>query len=385
MALPKGLTFKNRVASGGKRWYFLCQRKGHGRVWSAHSSATLAGLARTEHDAEHHSRRGGTWIEPRTVGELANEFLDHMERLVARGTRDHKTHDFYRRTLNWVRRGFGDGQLVHRISPALVREYIDWRLTEGLTEGAVVRKELKALQRALRWKYGRVDWAIPVDEIPNRPQPRRTFTRAELEAFADELEGIPKAVVLLKMRVPLRNVEIEELKAGDIDLERGSVRIILHNKRRPIPYEFPVPSDALEALRPYVEGKDPEAPVFRARANSRTFRIRRLEKSFRSASKRAGIEPPIQSIAVIRHHLITWSANMFGVALTSRSVGHQTEQTTAGYVIDDGDFEKKQQMAESVAARGYGLGYGEDDIPGHLRPIAAKRSTKRSGKPKVKK
>lgn len=360
MPLPSGLTYKDRIgkpARGPERW-FVCQAD-HGqrsRVVKKCRSQTLAEKFRESHDRRYHGRSGP--LARVSVHEALDDLVAHVAELVKLGRRDHKTAFFYGEIIKPLKAFFAVNREADSLVPKDVSSYVTWRLAGTLnrsrqrTRGARIIKELKALRTALRREGIAVrHWRIPLDEIRAEKKERRVLTPEQIRAFVAALPrgSVQRACAVVKLRTAVRDVELYSLRVGDVDMRRGVMVIHLHNKRgAPKPHAFPMTDDVAKAIAPFLKRKAPDALVFTGpKGEPLAFDSFRVQ--FRQASRRAGIDPPLESIAPFRHHAITYAANQLGVGIVSRSIGHKSESTTQRYLINDGDLEIKRQVANAIA------------------------------------
>lgn len=348
--------YRDRIAHVGERWRFLCQRKPHRRLERWFNSATDARTFRSEHDAREHSILGlESRPNPATIAGVIESFLVRFGALVRRGARHPRTLEFYTDKLRHVLAWFDPDTPVAVLTPSDISAYIEFRMSQNTTLGAVIVDELKALRHAIKWKTGALPaWNVPIDDIQPVAREKVVYSDDEIVRFVANLSGVAKAVVALKLRVPLRNVELEELRVGQVDLKARLIHVTLHNKKKPYPATFPLTEDVAALLRPLVEGRPPSALVFLLRTGAKRVELRNLRRQFLEASRAAGLEHPISAIAHLRNHTISLTANDrgMGLAATSRAVGHLSEQTTAGYLLPDTSrqIELRRQWAEIIAA-----------------------------------
>lgn len=340
MAFPQGLRFENRIARDHRRVYFVCQR-GHRILRRTFPTMSAATAFRANHDATVHAR-GARPVEPSrptNVHQILRDYLAHFEALVERGARSETTLRDYQTCGRVILRTFPDIP-YDAITGSVLSSYVSARLASS--QGSRIAKELKAVQRAVRWTWGRaaVTWDIPSDELAWAPHRPRRLHIDEIRAFLEHLPPIPRAVCIVKVRVPIRNTELARAKVCDLDLEAATLAVEIRKRKTWTRVVFPLVDDALEAARLLAGDRGPNEPLVLWRGRPINLNTNRtFECSFRRASAAAGIDPPITSIGSLRHHLITWSARSLGTGATQRAVGHMHEATTARYLLEDKDGE----------------------------------------------
>src|SRR5687767_2950742 len=103
MPLPSNLNWTDRIALGGGKAYFLCQKKREhpsgGKVLRTFKFKRDAETFRAAHDTAYHGRLlshlGVRPHEPLYARPLCAEWLAHQTHLVERGRRDKQTLEHY--------------------------------------------------------------------------------------------------------------------------------------------------------------------------------------------------------------------------------------------------------------------------------------------------
>ena len=351
MPRPSKLKFRNRLASAAGKFYFRCKKE-HAPILRTFRRKSDRETFVRDHDAEEHTdllRRHGVKTPKRQpLGQLLDEYSEHVYQLVRRGKRNPQTLYHYDYAFKYLKRGFGEQADASAISRKAISKYIQWREETGMTKGAKTVKELRALNTALKWaEIPVID--IPMDEIQPESVPTRIFTKDEIYRFIEKLTGPARAFAFTKVRTGLRSVELRAANVGDVDLDAQTIRYELRNKKKRRLVVTALPDDVIPVLRPLVDGRGPDEPLYTYRGRRLLFRT--LEGQFLKASKDAGIDPPIAAIGAMRHSYITHSVLRFGVGLTSQAVHHDSEQTTRGYVdqIDEEVIRLQRTIANAQA------------------------------------
>jgi integrase len=358
MPLPAGLKYRDRIAKGTDgRYYVLCQRQPHPRTLRMFRHLKDARAWRTEHDYGHHTARGAATIAPveERLETLCDDYLAHIEALVDRGKRDRQTAQHYRYCLRYIKAGLAwlGVSCPSDVTQDRISGYVAWRWEQPghphngcKTEGARIVKELKALITVLRWESIVITFRVPIDEIGAVHAERVHQPTETIKAFLQAMpcDSVEYAFALLKIRSGIRNRELHLLHVSDIERETGIVNFTLRNKKHPVAHRIVLTDHTLSILAPHMAGKSPDDYLFTVRG--RPLGPRTLTERFRKASIRAGINPPITAIGSFRHVALTLAANSLGVAAVSRAVGHRSEQTTQGYMLDDGSLEIKRRVAQ---------------------------------------
>lgn len=143
---------------------------------------------------------------------------------------------------------------LHRSTPATARHrlgtlsrFFQWMVTREIVPGDLTQK----LSRKDR-----------PDPVPKRD---RLISAAELKAVWDAAERLSDArrdFIRTALCVPLRRGELSELRAGDVDLDGGLIRLPASATKNKKPFEIAIPAKALPILKVRCDGLEPSARVF---------------------------------------------------------------------------------------------------------------------------
>jgi integrase len=184
---------------------------------AAKELASLAGHAR-----QARPKRGA-----RTVGQLLDEWLEHISAL----GRAPKTLDEARREIeNRIRPRLGAIRLGDLTAKDLDEAYRVWR--QEVSASTVHRHAMvisAALNQAVKWGYLDANPAVKATPPPQRPT-RKIVTPtpsqvADLIRTAEERDPVMAAAVALAFVTGARRGELCALRWSDVDLDMGSVRI----------------------------------------------------------------------------------------------------------------------------------------------------------------
>jgi len=144
----------------------------------------------------------------------------------------------------------------------------------------------------------------------------------------------------------LRRGELEALKVGDLDTERGG--LVLHaawTKARKGGFQ-PLPASVLGELAADAEGKAPDAPLLRVTANQ--WRL------FAGDMKRAGIPRQAFGGKVDFHALrVTYISAVLATGADVKTAQHMARHTTAGLTLNTYGRARSERLtgvAEAVGA-----------------------------------
>ncbi|AJX88792.1 phage integrase family protein [Burkholderia pseudomallei] len=248
-----------------------------------------------------------------------------------------KQRDLY--SLKHLQPHFGGLSLID-LKRADIRRYVARRQAEGVTE-ATVKRELKLFSAAInfvRLEHDRPELANPVQSLGlTAGEPRvRWISVTEASALllaAGQSARRPHLVNFLRLALNTgcRKNELLRLEWSRVDFERASFRLdAVHNKsgrRRVVPLNEPALS-ALREQRSWTDAHCPEARwVFAASSGARVVT---LQKGFRSACMRAGIDD--FRIHDLRHTFASWLV-MRGIPLfvVRDLLGHSSVLVTERY------------------------------------------------------
>lgn len=217
--------------------------------------------------------------EEATVGDWAERTIEHK-----RDGSSEATIQVYEQKLKNFRRLLGDDTKLNNLTADVIDHYIKTRRTEGVTDHTIskeltcVWQMLKLAKRARCFPYD-LEELKPVDfKIGYEPRDR-SLTQAEVTALLTELSFGRAAFVCVTVGLGLRFSEAARLLPGDVNLEKGTVRVRgtkTAGARRRIPI--------LSIFRPMVQMALPYLPLADVVKNN-------LRRELLRACKRAGIAP----------------------------------------------------------------------------------------------
>jgi len=215
--------------------------------------------------------------------------------------------------------GRGKGKLV----PQAMRQFLRFLVAEGLCPAGLS----KAIPTVAHWRLSSLPRYLPSDDV------ERVIAAASNSAR-------DRAMLLLMSRLGLRNGDICELRLGDVDWQRGRIRVVGKSHREAL---LPLPQDVGDALLAYVETERPEAPsdhVFFTRvAPVQPIGRDTARNMVRSSLRRAGIDaPPSRGCHLLRHSAAT---DMLRRGMPLEDIGvllrHRFRETTEIYAKVDID------------------------------------------------
>lgn len=369
----------SKLADG--QFVFRCQRRPHGQITSTHGSKGDAQIARAQHDLDWHAGSLPEHVKTRlreevTLSGAIDDFLNYFSALVALRKKSDSTLKDYTDRASRLLAGFPSAMRLESISPAAVQTYVVRRLTTGTkrsTDGAEVRtrgdrvlKELKFLVMLGERNRIRFDWDI--DRVMSDVQPeereRHRYSREEVQAFIANLDPLAADYVTVKLYTGLRDSELIALNVGDVDLRSRRITYLCRKRRPWTRLQAVVPDELVPVLercmstrhRKRKHGEEwpvrkmPDAPLFDMWG--RRLQNTSLRKRFISASAAAKIDPPIESVSIIRHviftELLTEKASVRDVA---KFAGHTTtKMIEQHYDLDEAAVEIKTEMAQRLVA-----------------------------------
>jgi integrase len=200
------------------------------------------------------------------------------------------TQTHHRVVFRWLCRHYGDLPLT-AITPAWLRQWQE-AITPGHTVGTV-RQYLVTMSGALRWavEQGWLD-ANPMDQVripPQSPGRVRFLSAEESQRLIDACQRSDNAflyvIVMMAVSTGCRRQELCRLRWPEVDLERGTVRLVTTKNKHP--RAVPVTGLALELLRAHATtARSGVAWVFPRVDGQRPVLI---EQAWRTARKRAGL------------------------------------------------------------------------------------------------
>jgi len=277
-----------------------------------------------------------------SVEEAAEEFL---RSLVASGASE-KTVRAYRAALRSFADHVGRGRPLRDLGE---RDYVSW-LSMLRSSGAVSDSTIHYYSIFVR-RF--LKWAGAVGEVPAAPARGGSLSNAltweEVEALiAAARDLLDVVIVALAAESGLRAGEILSLTWGDVDLDRGVVRVRgKYGKERLAllgPYGLSALEEAYYQLRP--RPRDRVVPIS----------YQALYKRVKALAERAGLDPSRVRPHVLRHTFAT-EALRRGVSLPAlqRMLGHSDIKVTQRYlhlVTEDIEREYRSAFYEATPARG---------------------------------
>jgi integrase len=221
----------------------------------------------------------------------------------------------------WKRLGPAFGALrPDQITRSTCRSYLAQRRKDGVGDGTI-HTELTYLRAALFWH----DRATPVSiELPSKPPPRdRHLTREQYErllAAADQPHV--RLFIALALATAGRMTALLELTWGQVDFERGLIRLGRGEQRRKGRATVPMTDRIRQALWSAAEARTTEWVIeYGGR------RVGKIRHAFARAAEEAGL--PWCTPHVLRHTAAVWMAEA-GVPMTeiAQVLGHTDDRIT---------------------------------------------------------
>jgi len=290
-------------------------------------------------------------ILPVTLEQLAKEHLKRVEHHQAASWLI-KQRNYL---VNYILPFLGPATLTTDLTPRRVRDYVDWRKTEGKIRSVTANKELSCLKATLRFAEergyvlespARKVRLLPSDSIVHD----RFLSFAEYEALlkqsSQEREWVRSTLfndrrewVMLACHTGLRPGEQRVLEFSDINLEHGFLRIQskpeihFHVKNYQHRY-IPLAPPALEAVLAQRAKKHPDSDFVFHRPDGSPWGD--IGDSFEEMVVAAGLqkETPAERLTPhsLRHTFASWLA-IAGVSLRriQELLGHKSITTTERY------------------------------------------------------
>jgi site-specific recombinase XerD len=204
----------------------------------------------------------------------------------------------------------------------------------------------------LRWlvTYGRCSTGL-VEAVPTMPTWRlatlpRYLPAADVERIVEATDRPSvvarrdRAMLLLLARLGLRAGDIVALRLGDIEWERGRVRVVGKGRRET---RLPLPQDAGDAMLGYLKAERPGAATdhifLTARPPIRPLGVSGVRDVVGRAIERAGVRAPSRGTHLLRHSL---ASRLLREGATLDAIGallrHRDVNTTALYAKVDVDL-----------------------------------------------
>lgn len=215
--------------------------------------------------------------------------------------------------------GRGKGKLV----PQAMRQFLRFLVAEGLCPVGLD----KAIPTVAHWRLSSLPRYLPKDDV-------------ERVIAASSGSARDRAMLLLMSRLGLRNGDVRELRLGDIDWQRGRIRVVGKSRREAL---LPLPQDVGDALLAYIESERPpglsDHVFFRKAAPIQPLGRDTARGMVRTIIFRAGIEdPPSRGCHLLRHSAAT---DMLRRGMPLEDIGillrHRFRETTEIYAKVDID------------------------------------------------
>ena len=342
MPWPSDIVIRNRRGKHKNRFAFVCGRNGHKYVRKMFRSEGERETYIHKHDELLHFEEFTTVAQGvndtgATLAELIEGYGKHMTTLVERGARNQRSIEWYERTI-WppLLEGLGAHFVPSRVNKAIISGYITWRFANApTTNGAVIIKELKALQTLLRWAEIPFAWKVPLDEIRIR-RPKKKAKKKPVEVTPEVIgrllramrsDSLEYAVSMTKLLTGMRTVEVLDLRVGQIDFRHHLIHYTLKSKINEYEHIAYITPDLAKILKVWAfqqesaagrtKGKDDHVFLIETAARGRAagrgipkvrpLTDRTLRKRLIRASEAATppIDPPIENFKHFRHEAIT--------------------------------------------------------------------------------
>jgi integrase len=267
---------------------------------------------------------------PLLPSHTVSELLDAYEREYLPGLAPRTQHSTALLYLRW-KKEFGSLPLTD-LTPAFLRQ---WRDTLSARFGpSTVNRYLASLGSALTVAVRDYEWLSthPLHKVRKAPEPpgRVRFLSDEerhrlLSAVRLSHNPHLSTLVLLALTTGARKNEMLQLRWGDVDLERGLLRLLTTKNKQP--RAVPIRGEALQLLRRQGQAQPPEAWVF-----PRWDRLKPvlIEQAWQTAKRRAGLEN--FHFHDLRHTAASYLA-MSGASLleVAEILGHKSLRQTMKY------------------------------------------------------
>ena len=196
---------------------------------------------------------------------------------------------------------------------------------------------------AIKFAARVLDQPIVMERL-RRPKRVRQLPKVLSQGEAHRIVRAPanpmhRLALILVYSGGLRVSEVVRLRAGDIDFERGLIRVRNAKGRRD---RYTLLADAAaEALRPVLRRLGPDDWIFPGARHGRHLTVRTVQRVFKQAMARAGVNRDA-SIHTLRHSFATHLLES-GVSLRhiQMLLGHKSPKTTEIYThVSQGDLRR---------------------------------------------
>jgi len=284
----------------------------------------------------------GITQERRRLVDLVEAFREEADARALEGSLRASTAEAYRKQtagpLKWLLESGRETVNAAELDDRAVAAYVAWRRGRRLSDDArrpagsvQVRKDLVMLRRVYGWAAVEPAWRIP-RHLPRSTGGKRVVPRTQLFAWLDAMPrgSLQRTVAELAIATGMRPGDIYALEFDQVDLANKLITFAAAKTGRA--QVVPIGDELHAHLEAWLRERMPAITrrLFHLRGLPLTDQT--LRSRFRTASKAAAIEPPLQYLGVARNAVIAWlleaGQDPYAVA---RLVGHSQLATTMGY------------------------------------------------------
>lgn len=362
---------KNRnLKPGEPRWYQVVEGRGKDRQTHCLQFATPRAAQLYDNELKRAHRPSISTIIAPTFREILPEFLEW-----------YGLHRQPRSLSAWLTGWNNLAPYFEKLKPNhLTPQLIDQYKTHRLSQKAGIRKNnvcKRTVAKELANLSAIVSFAVERNICEPLPFKIKGFPKKQTKAPQKIIPSPEKiALMLEKTRsdvkplykliyyAGLRNEEARTLKAGDVDLERGLIRIVGKGGKQRI---VPIAAQLKPILETELKGKKPDDVLMLSHRTGKPYssNIGRLD----GAAKQAGIESHV-SCHTLRHcfgtHAIYWGIDLRTVQML---MGHSESTTTEIYTTLAATFLSEQM-------KNFGTRTKEEDI----KPVSKQKDKKKRHK-----
>lgn len=381
MPRPAGIEFVDRLAPHKNGFIFLCQRSGHKPKQAFVRGAQRdAEQVRAAHDAIYHNallQGAGVAADVGIhIDDLVDAYNARNEQLAAKNRLSPKTVRYYRYVGAALKKVFRPREPLHNMKPHRIsKAAIDLQDVLEESAGAAIAKALGALKVMLTWKGVSANWKVPIDEIDPESIEKRELTMEQILWLIENTPpgSLEEAVIALKMRTGMREVELAALNVADFDTDDRLIEVTLRSKgrrrkkvRRQI---YPLANDIVAMLIPFTIGRvaaDPLLPIGGERMKESSLR-RRLVTASKAANtklqellergeidqaeyERKLIDPPVRGLKPVRAEVATVVEEETDEKEAAAWIGHRNPETLRKHYLKErrvrAKVEEKRKIAE---------------------------------------